>query len=88
MNWIDVNEDLPPKGADCLVYAKLTSGRNPSYLIMEGIFDPSTGWRNEKFDLEVLCWCCPENLRPPENFITRLTLERHPTVCETLDDSQ
>lgn len=87
MNWIDVNEDLPAKNTKCLVYAKLCA-LSPSFMILEGQFNPARGWHNEQYNLEVLCWSCPQGLIPPEDLIKRLTLEEFPDVSEKLDEYQ
>jgi hypothetical protein len=88
MNWIDVNEDLPPKGASCLVYAKVATSFNPRYMILEAKCDPSKGWRNDTLELEVYCWCCPEGLNPPAELIKRLTSEECQAACDSQDEYQ
>lgn len=57
MNWIDVDEDLPPADVQMLLVGELNRGYDtPLWIMSEGSFNPKTGW-DTALD-EVHYWAC------------------------------
>ena len=90
MNWIDVNEDLPPKGKICLVVqdGRESNSCNREFRITEGEFCPRKGWHQKGYCIDVILWCSPKGLLDYEELARRLTSEECQAVSETQDESQ
>jgi hypothetical protein len=90
MKWIDVNEDLPPKGTMCLVIEDFRGGLSNyrKFEVSEAKFCPRSGWVRSGHKIDVICWCCPKGLLDYDDLVTRLTSEESQAACETQDESQ
>lgn len=93
MNWIDVNDDLPPSNTVVLVSCSLNR-KNEVVIISDAYFDPGRGWFTNGYDdliPQVYHWhplsTPPLRVETEEESIQR-SLEGFRAVCEKLDESQ
>lgn len=87
MKWIDVNDDLPPSGVPCLVLSKVSTFGGIKNIVIEATFNPSKGWDNCYMVLDVICWCCPEGLKPSEEMIKQMTSGESQAAYVKQDDT-
>lgn len=91
MNWIDVNDDLPPAGA--VVLANCSLGRNEVRVISDAYFDPSRGWFTNGYDDQIqrVHHWHPLSDHPPkvkeEESLIRAASAGFLAACEIQDDS-
>ena len=92
MKWIDVNDDLPPKGVRVLAHVQMRD--IGPFHITDAYFDPGMGWFTWGFDAgicKVYHWH-PLNEMPKmpdiEEESIQHSLEAFRAACAKLDDSQ
>ncbi len=92
MNWIDVNDDLPPPNQKCLVIIATRESYlcEPIRCIIDGHFDPSEGWKmaGNNSAKQVLAWSCPSNFFPTDQFIDNLLKKRITASARGEDDEE
>ena len=89
MTWIDIDDDIPPKGTRVLVNAYLCHDSEVA-LIVDALWSPSKGWLTygHKNHIDTVLSCHPLNVEPPhsKNVRPRSSVES-PIVSEIQADS-
>jgi len=92
MKWIDVNDDLPPKGVRVL--GNVQFKEDGPIILTDVMFDPSQGWESCGYSnkLHSVYHWHPLSTEPPvieRKEISILdSLEAFRAACEKLDESQ